>query len=198
MRTALIVAALVVLAIPAHADSITEADGSIIIIPHGSQVTSNSFCTSCGVYVVDFQLSEGLGIARGDLNDGDSGSIGFTVPVSNISITWESFGPFSVSTFDRNGQGTCDPSRGECGNELVGSFLGCPDGGSPLNDALCAGTASLTGSGITSLQWENGGLYSGIDSISFTVATPEPSTLGLFAMGLLGLVVSYRARTARG
>lgn len=78
---------------------------------------------------------------------------------------------------------------------VIDSFLQADTGpGQP------AGPATLSGAGIRGLRWndtDSGGTYAALDNIVLTTVTavPEPGTIGLMALGLVGL--GFASRRAR-
>jgi hypothetical protein len=179
-------AALAVLffASPTRADNISTPNG-VLVIPDGSTVTSEFIVPCCAfgpsnAYGVDFQFQDGTGIAYGESNDGDVGTLTFTIPVSALSVTWIATGPASLGI-----------SGGTYAN-----------GGYISTDCQCTtGPVVETFSGsIVSLAWVNYYGYSGIESMTYTedtpVNTPELSTWsGLAAGMMLVFVLVHKERS---
>jgi hypothetical protein len=163
----------------AHADSISTPDGTLVI-PDGSVITG-TFVIPAGefgpapAYGVDFQFQDGSGVAYGEGNDGDVGSLTFTVPVTFLSVTWIATGPADLSV-----GGTV------AGGGYISTDCSCTTG--PLVE-------TFSGS-ITSLSWGNYYGYSGIESMSYIedppVNAPEPSSFPLSVIGLAALLLVAR------
>jgi hypothetical protein len=160
--------------VPAGADQIPTQTG-LLIIPHGSIVTS-TFTIPAGIdgpvpaTGVDFSFADGTGSTNGEFDDGDSGFINFTMPLTSLTINWEaSNAPFSFWDSDN--------VAFSCNNPVPPQPL-CP----------ASGTFTYTGTAITSLTWTNFNGFSGIDSMSYT-PVPEPPAIWLLltALFLLGL-----------
>jgi hypothetical protein len=178
MRKALFaILALLCFAVCVRADTLTFQDGEIII-PDGStvlsSVTVDTGATATPENIVTFSFADGTGFAGGDFNDGDGGTITFTVPVTSLTISWVATGEeWAISA---NGGGPVI----EC--EFV-----FPGG--------CGTTETLTFTGvITSIGWQNFAGFSGIESMSYTLATPEPAALVLLAIGLCAIFLSRQLR----
>jgi hypothetical protein len=77
------------LGIPGAPNQITL---SIIVIPDGSTITSETYfppgTRATGDSMVNFSFADGTGQADGDTNDGDEGTISFTIPVSSLTFDW--------------------------------------------------------------------------------------------------------------
>jgi hypothetical protein len=179
MRKALFaILALLCFAVCVRADTLTFQDGEIII-PDGStvisSVTEDTGATATPENLVTFSFADGTGFAGGDFNDGDGGTITFTVPVTSLTISWIATGEeWAIST---NGGGPVI----ECQSMSCGTME----------------TLTFTGV-ITSIGWSNFAGFSGIESMSYTVATPEPGALVLLAIGLGSIVGLKRYRFRKG
>jgi hypothetical protein len=180
----------------AHADSLTDPNGTIIF-PDGSVITSDNYVASTaangysGYTDIAFQFSGGTGFASNlsSLGAGESGHIVYTESVSNVSIYWQySYGLYMNFFSDDFGE--------------LGSFTEPVCATYPVS--LCSGVVSFTDPGAFEMTWTtNQSGYSvsgvgGIDALSYT-AIPEPSAgfLLLTGVGLLGLIM-VRKRVARG
>jgi hypothetical protein len=172
--------ALLCFAVCVRADTLTFQDGEIII-PDGSTVISSvtepgaTAGTATPFNIVTFSFADGTGLARGDFNDGDNGIINFTVPVTSLTINWVATGEeflFEDSSFQMF---SCS---------IVPLVSACPE----------SGTFTFTGAGITSITWGNFAGFSGIESMSYTLATPEPAALVLLAIGLCAIFLSRQLR----
>ena len=154
------------LVVPTLADDITVPNG-LLIIPAGSQVTGVFIVEGFGglglnATGVDFSFADGTGATWGEANDGDTGFMNFTVPLTSLTINWVGDEEYS---FDASGSTgfSCTPTV-------------CPP----------SGTFTFTGTDITSLSWTNFTGASGVESMTYTlVSTPEPSTLLLLTVPLL-------------
>ena len=175
--------ALLCLAVCVRADTLTFQDGEIII-PDGStvisSVTEDTGATATPFNLVTFSFADGTGFAGGDFNDGDGGIITFTVPVTNLTID-----------FVLNPSGYLILANSQIfASECIETP---PPGGCAVTNLM------LTLSGpITSIQWSNFPGFSGIASMSYTLATPEPGALVLLAIGLGSLVGLKRYRFGKG
>jgi hypothetical protein len=172
--------ALLCFAVCVRADTLTFQDGEIII-PDGSTVISSvtepgaTAGTATPFNLVTFSFADGTGSAGGDFNDGDGGIITFTVPVTSLTINWVATGEeflFEDSSFQMF---SCS---------IVPLVSACPE----------SGTFTFTGAGITSITWGNFAGFSGIESMSYTLATPEPAALVLLAIGLCAIFLSRQLR----
>jgi len=186
----------VILAPNAHADSLTDPNGTIIF-PDGSVITSNTFVPSTpdngfsGYTDIAFQFAGATGFASNliALGAGESGRIVFTESVSNVSVDLQySYGLYAnFFSFD----------FGE-----LGSFTEPVCTTYPVS--LCSAVVTFADPGTFEMTWDtNQASYSvsgigGVNSMTYT-ATPEPST-GFFLLAggaLLGLVMA-RKRVSRG
>ena len=80
------------LVVPTLADDITVPNG-LLIIPAGSQVTGVFIVEGFGGFGlkatgVDFSFADGTGATWGEANDGDTGFMNFTVPLTSLTINW--------------------------------------------------------------------------------------------------------------
>jgi hypothetical protein len=164
-----------VLAPMASADEITTPSG-ILIIPDGSQVTSvfvlppDTFDFG-PAFGVDFSFQGGTGSTYGTINEGDVGSITFTVPVTDLSFT---------AIVDGNyGQLSADGFGYSCYNPAVPNHSLC---GTPFDETVSGPVSEIT--------WNNFKGFSGVESLSFTVDAGDPptSSLILLGFGLIGLL----------
>jgi PEP-CTERM motif len=192
-RFLLIMALAVTLFLPgvAAAETITGIDpeGTILTIPDGSTVTDiywNSLAPEPtapgsygGIWVVDFSFADGTGVEAGDYIEGEGGQINFTEPVSNLDLTFDYLGSnYVISASDGEGA--------ECGPPpLPTGPASCP--ASPLS-------LDFEGPDITSLSWETGEGYAGIDSMTYS--TPEPGT-ALFMVAGLATIAGLSLRRKR-
>jgi hypothetical protein len=148
--------------VPTYADTLNFPNGPIVI-PNGSTITSESVNPVTGGEIVTFSFGDGTGAADGDSNDGGSGSITFTTPVTKVSLNFIDQA-LDAGVSASNGQGfECD-----------------------IETTPCTGDIELTfsGTGITSITWGYFKTEGGIDSMSY-VEAPEPSTLLLLTVPLL-------------
>lgn len=105
-------------------------------------------------------------------------------------------------TFDYSGLGT-GVFTGEVlddGATVLDSFFDPSTGQSGIN-GLFDGTETLAGSGIRLFRFADnpgGGRFANVDNLVITTANaiPEPGTLALFGLGLLGLGIARRKRAA--
>lgn len=160
----------------ARADSVQNT-GDYLIIPDGSTVTSNVGVTSGLGFTqyATFTFADGTGMAAGSWQEGEYGSLFFTTPVSDVSFTWEGV---LFSATDNAGDSFSDRTYGTDGTQTLG------------------------GDGITEIDFSSPVYTGGIDSISYALdagtfavkstVAPEPGTLALLLMGLVGLTVSRR------
>jgi hypothetical protein len=162
--------ALLGFAVWVRADTLTFPAGELIV---PNQATAISVTvqppgpTATEFYIANFVFPDGTGLERGDFNDGDNGFINFTIPVVNLTIDFVlnpsgyvvSANSQIVSECNDNAPGACVPTK------LVLSLAGP----------------------VSSIEWENFPGFSGIESMSYTLAvpTPEPGALWLLLTGLL-------------
>lgn len=191
MRKTLCVAAVllaIIVAPKAHADSLTDSNGTIIY-PDGSVITSKDYVASTaangysGYTDINFQFAGGTGFAANlsSFGAGDSGHINFSESVSNVSVYLQySYGLYAnFFSFD----------FGE-----LGSFTEPVCATYPVT--LCSAVVSFANPGIFEMTWTtNQAGYSisgigGVNSLTYT-AIPEPSAafLLLIGFGLLGSVM---------
>jgi hypothetical protein len=151
-------------------------------IATGGNLDSSSLIVSAGTisYVGEIRAdhSDGDLIAAGsvgnvfDIATGSSARFDFDFDVSSISFIFGgNAGVFNVIASDILG-------------DVVDSFFTNNTGGGAF-----AGPLTLSGAGIRSLSWEDPGFnFAAIDNMSISTAeVPEPSTLAIFALGLMGL-----------
>jgi len=149
------------LLLPTLAEDI-PVPGGTLIIPDGSQITGTFVCCLPPAHGVDFSFADGTGKTWGEANDGDTGFMNFTVPLTSLTINWVGDEEYSFEASGSTGF-SCTPTV-------------CPP----------SGTFTFTGTDITSLSWTNFTGASGVESMTYTlVSTPEPSTLLLLTVSLL-------------
>jgi hypothetical protein len=180
MKAALAILAFTLLAAPLKAESITVGSIETFIIPDGSTITSIQIVPSLrGGIVYDarinFSFADGTGTVFGDYIYGLTGEIDFTVPVSSLTYTYD-FGAAAAEGF----------AIGDivCGGQCAQPF----------------GTTTVNGP-ISSISWFTLDNWGGIDSMSYVVdppvSAPEPSSLALFAAGLIPLLFLKRLQVWR-
>jgi hypothetical protein len=177
----------------AQADSLTDPNGTILF-PDGSVITSDTYVPSTyengydGYTEISFQFQDGNGevINLSQSGQGYFGGIGFTVPVTDLTITWD------------------------------GNYLNAGGPNGEVGNAYCAAsypaTCTTSFSGVVSgISWDtqvfepgvgflDGNGSSGISSLSYTLdpedqpSVPEPSSLLLTGMGLIALVGFQRRK----
>lgn len=172
----------------AYGDSLTDPNG-ILIYPDGSVITSYTYVAgSDGYSSISFEFSGGYGSAYNLLmmGAGEFGSIVFTEPVSNVSVSWEdSYGLYmNFYSFD----------YGELGaftEPVCATYSLTP----------CSGTLGFANPGLFEMTWTTNQLgytvsgYGGISSLSYTVV-PEPGTAVLLLTGIAWLGLVLRKRVA--
>jgi hypothetical protein len=160
----------------AQADTVT-VNGAVVTIPEGSSVTSIDYIPPNAnngdpIVIVDFSFADGYGTAANE-SGYDSfpglGNITFTVPVSNLTFTWDGVYYFEAGVAS--------------GSNQIGSFVYDPES----NFGLASGVATFYGPDITSMQWDGFDGAGGITSMSYVEDTVEPGTFVLLAAGLLSL-----------
>lgn len=165
-------------AVCVKADTLTFQAGELIVPNQATAIwvtVQPPGVTLTDFYIANFVFPDGTGLERGDFNDGDNGFISFTVPVTNLSVTFLAMdNPYGIS--DSLGQDV------ECNLPVFPAF--CPE----------ISTIHFSGTGITSVSWFNADGFSGIESMSYTLAVPEPRALWLLLTGLLLLGLSRWAQ----
>jgi hypothetical protein len=155
----------------AKADTVTFSE---ILLPNVSTVTTaySSFdlTFSNTYYAFDGRFAEdGVGIAE----QVNPATIFFTNPVSGLSIDWLTVNTDFVAT------------AYDASNNVLSTFSAGPCG------SACSGVANLAGSDISYVIWHDSAGFAAIDSLTFTqeapAATPEPGTVLLLGVGVLGL-----------
>jgi hypothetical protein len=166
----------------AYADTV-DFSVSTFVIPNGSVITNATFFspgfTPCGpnaigCWAIDFSFPGGSGTAKGELLDGDIGTLTFNQPMSNLTLTWVLAGiDIDIGVFQGG----------------VENFV--------FSETGNTGSINLPYSGMTSIDWVATGNFGGIDSI---VSTPEPSTILLLCMSFFALLAInlFGFRRARG
>ena len=164
----------------ARADTITTPNGYPLIIPNGSQVASiftinNPSDPGLGV---TFSFSGGTGEATEFPRDGGGSVIDFTAPVTNLTFT------AFLDAADSGSIEALSPTGGgfyfDCGIGMTR----CPS--DPFQLSVSGPVSEIS---IGAFQGA-----SGIESMSFTVGVPEPSTILLLSLGLIAIpMIKHRS-----
>ena len=178
-----------VLAPATLADLIFTPTG-VVLIPEGSQVTSQSVIGGFGncqnnVEEVDFKFQGGTGSTISCLGvEGNLTTIEFTVPVTDLSLT------AIISPANHFASLTADN----------GFVFECSDDPAfpppcPVFGSIVFGSIELTlGGPISFLQLVSNDDFSGIESLTVDAGDPPTSSLVLLGFGLIGLLVSFRRK----
>ena len=185
----------------------------------GREAAYLSFTPAAGqVYALSAGL-EGLGMNTSDPNPGDYWmGLGYLTSQSTTGA-WDNGGaqPWVMTSYEGNFASVQGPGMANQQNAYIQTTSGANtmslvlNTGSPawsydwyvtnslLNDQLVESGTFSTNPAITAVGFEMDG--QGIDQVSnfslTDVAVPEPATLGLFALGGLGLLLISRKRKAR-
>lgn len=167
LRPAILTVLCILFATATHADNIRTGTGTLTI-PDGSTVTAIDFIPyPDGVewnnaYEVTFTMPDLTGTVEGNSLLGYWATLDFATPVSDVSFEWLASSIFYAT----------DNTDDTVGNGCFG----------------CTGAGYFAGPGITQINWQAGDEVGGIESISYTMDSPEPSSLLLFGVGLAALI----------
>lgn len=161
----------------ASADTVTTSVGTLTI-PDGSTVTSILYFPTGGV-MVDFSVPDGSGDIEQLPTVGTFGQINFTIPVTNLNL---------VGFLGPGGLGEVELFAS---SPTFSFSLDCSD-----TSSVCPGPFDVTLSGPVSRVGFGSLGPAGIESMSYTVGVPEPSTILLLSLGLIAITM-IKERSSR-